>query len=137
VDDDVGRFIIPVTADDLAANGLLGDVDPDVCWRRSVETLMATKEDIMGLAVASDERIEAYVLYVPQEVEAEVVALHSMVDDDGRRLRQLLSRVQSTGIRTLRFPKAHSTEAPKALLDSLGFRRDRTHRRYGATARPD
>ena len=35
-----------------------------VCWERSVETLTARKDDIAGLAVASDERIEAYVLYV-------------------------------------------------------------------------
>ena len=34
-----------------------------MCWERSVETLTARKDDIAGLAVASDERIEAYVLY--------------------------------------------------------------------------
>ena len=56
--------MIPVTVDDLAANGLLGEADPQVCWERSVETLTARKDDIAGLAVASDERIEAYVLYV-------------------------------------------------------------------------
>ena len=55
-----GRFVIPVTVDDLAANGLLGEADPQVCWERSVETLTARKDDIAGLAVASDERIEAY-----------------------------------------------------------------------------
>ena len=59
-----GRFVIPVTVDDLAANGLLGEADPQVCWERSVETLTARKDDIAGLAVASDERIEAYLLYV-------------------------------------------------------------------------
>ena len=58
------RFVIPVTVDDLAANGLLGEGDPPVCWERSVETLTARKDDIAGLAVASDDRIEAYVLYV-------------------------------------------------------------------------
>ena len=57
-------FVIPVTVDDLAANGLLGEADPQVCWERSVETLTARKDEIAGLAVASDERIEAYVLYV-------------------------------------------------------------------------
>src|SRR6478672_6807249 len=59
-----GRFVIPVTVDDLAANGLLGEAHPQVCWTHSVETLTARKDDIEGLAVASDERIEAYVLYV-------------------------------------------------------------------------
>ena len=56
-------FVIPVTVDDLAANGLLGEAHPQVCWERSVETLTARKDDIAGLAVASDERIEAYMLY--------------------------------------------------------------------------
>ena len=54
--------MIPVTVDDLAANGLLGTADSQVCWERSVETLTARKDEITGLAVASDERIEAYVL---------------------------------------------------------------------------
>ena len=60
---EAGRFVIPVTVDDLAANGLLGEGDPQTCWKRSVETLTARKDNIAGLAVASDERIEAYVLY--------------------------------------------------------------------------
>ncbi len=56
-------FVIPVTIDDLAANGL-GEAHPQVCWERSVETLTARKGDITGLAVASDERIEACILYI-------------------------------------------------------------------------
>ena len=58
----VEGFVIPVTVDDLAANGLLGEAHPQVCWERSVETLTARKDEIAGLAVASDERIEAYIL---------------------------------------------------------------------------
>ena len=59
-----GSFIIPVTVDDLAANGLLGDEYPQTCWERSVETLIARKDEITGLAIASDERFEAYLLYI-------------------------------------------------------------------------
>ena len=73
-------FVIPVTVDDLAANGLLGERHPQVCWERSVETLTARKDDIAGLAVASDERIEAYVLYTPA---AEIVSLRSFIEDGG------------------------------------------------------
>ena len=69
-DHDVG-FVIPVTVDDLAANGLLGADHPQVCWKRSVETLTARKGDIAGLAVASDERIEAYLLYVTAQGDPE------------------------------------------------------------------
>ncbi len=63
----VDGFVIPVTVDDLSANGVLADADQQVCWKRSVETLSARKDDIAGLAVASDERIEAYLLYVTHE----------------------------------------------------------------------
>ena len=56
-------FVIPVTVDDLAANGLLEEAHSQGCWERSVETLTARKDDIAGLAVASDERIEAYILH--------------------------------------------------------------------------
>ena len=59
-------FVIPFTVDDLAANGLLGDDYPEVCWMRAVETLTARKGDIAGLAVASDERIEACLLYIKE-----------------------------------------------------------------------
>src|SRR5262245_18771085 len=46
------RLLIPVTVDDLAANGLLGEAYPRTCWERSVETLKARKDEIEGLAVA-------------------------------------------------------------------------------------
>jgi GNAT superfamily N-acetyltransferase len=73
-DDHDGRLVIPVTVDDLAANGLLGEAHPQVCWKRSVETLTATKDDIAGLAVASDERIEAYLLYMTRGLDPEGIA---------------------------------------------------------------
>src|SRR5262245_9487667 len=47
-------FAIPVSVDDLEANGLLDDGYPQTPWERSVETLRARKEEIAGLAVASD-----------------------------------------------------------------------------------
>src|SRR5688572_12083804 len=92
-------FVIPVTVDDLAANGLLGEDHPQVCWTRSVETLTARKDDIAGLAVASDERLEAYVLYVRCGMEeTEIVSLRSLVDDGGARLKQLLSHLRRRGV---------------------------------------
>jgi hypothetical protein len=83
--------VIPVTIDDLAANGLLGEDHPQVCWERSVETLTARKDDIEGLAVASDERIEAYFLYT--KPASEILSLRSLIEDDGARLKQLISRL--------------------------------------------
>ena len=133
-----GRFVIPVTIDDLAANGLLGEAHPQVCWKRSVETLTARKDDIAGLAVASDERIEAYLLYVKPGVEGtEIVSLRSFIEDGGARLKQLLSRLRAQGMRTFRFPKVHPAEISKECLETLGFRPAGGHLLYAARARSD
>ena len=130
--------MIPVTVDDLAANGLLGEAHPQVCWERSVETLTARKDDIAGLAVASDERIEAYLLYVKRGVEeTEIVSLRSFVEDGGARLKQLLSRLRARGMETFRFPKVHPAEISKEWLETLGFRPRRRASPLRSEARSD
>ena len=133
-----GRFLIPVTVDDLAANGLL-EATTRVCWERSIETLNARKEEIAGLAVVSDEQIEACLLYVrsggDQESTAEVLALRAFVEDDGARVEQLFSQVRAGGLTRWRFPKVHPDEVSNRLLEALGFRPAGEHRLYAATAR--
>lgn len=131
-------FVIPITRDDLAANDLVEERHPHACWERSAETLTARKDDIAGLAVASDERIEAYVLYVATGVEtAEILSLRSLVEDDGARLRQLLAHVRAQGVTSVRFPKVHASEASPQLLSALGFRAGSAYRSYAATAQSD
>ena len=71
--------MIPVTVDDLVANGLL-EIHAQSCWERSVETLTARKDEIEGLAVASDERIEAFILYLK---DGEILSLRSFIEDGG------------------------------------------------------
>ncbi len=130
-----GDLTTPITVDDLAATGLLHDADPHVCWRRSLETIVAAKDEVMGLAVASDERVEAYLLYSRREEEAEVLSLRSLVDDGGARIAHMLGRLQAGGIETLRLPRVHPTELPAEFLHALGFRPASGYRRYGAMAR--
>jgi GNAT superfamily N-acetyltransferase len=134
-----GCFVIPVSVDDLAANGLLGEADPERCWKRSIETLTARKDEIAGLAIASDERIEAYVLYTNgdagPEGTTEIMSLRSFVDDGGDRLKQLLARLGAQGVSTSHFPEVHPAEIPKELLETLGFRPAGVHRLYAAAAR--
>ena len=132
--DDDGGFVIPVTIDDLGANGLLEEAHPKACWERSVETLTARKDDIAGLAVASDEQIEAYLLYIKDGLGAEIVSLRSFVEDGGARLKQLVSRL---GTGTFRFPKVHPEEMSKERLETLGFRPADAHLLYAATARSE
>ena len=128
-----GFFTIPVTVDDLAANGLLGETDRQVCWERSVETLTARKGDIAGLAVASDESIEAYVLHA---ADGEVLSLRGLIEDEGARLGHLLARLRAQGL-ALRLPKVYPAEQSTALLETLGFRPGAAHRLYAARARAE
>jgi hypothetical protein len=107
---------------------------PQVGWERSVETLRARKDDIAGLAVASDERIEAYLLYIKRE-EAEIVSLRSFIDDGGARLKQLLSRLRAQGMETFRFSKVHPAEISKKWLETLGFSPAGEHLLYATRAR--
>jgi hypothetical protein len=130
-------FVIPVTVDDVVNNGLLEEAHPQVCWKRSVETLTARKDEIAGLAAASDERIEAYVLYVTCGLEeTEIVSLRSSVDDGGARLERLLAQLRAQGIKTFRFPKVHQAELSKGWLETLGFSPASRHLLYAARARP-
>ena len=135
----VEGLVIPVTIDDLAANGLLGPPSPSAsaslvqtCWERSVETLTARKDDIEGLAVASDERIEAFILYVN---DGEILSLRSLVDDEGARIAQLLSRLATLGLTTLRLPKVHPAEISQESLGMLGFRAAGSHLLFATKAR--
>jgi GNAT superfamily N-acetyltransferase len=137
-DSRVPGFVIPVTVDDLAANGLLEEAHPHVCWERSVETLAARKHDIAGFAVASDERIEAYLLYVTCDMEeTKILSLRAFVDDGGARLQHLLSPLRARGMETIRFPKVHPDEMSKEWLEMLGFRPAGEHRLYAARARSE
>ena len=129
-----GSFVIPVTVDDLAANGLLEGDHPQTCWERSEETLTARKEDIAGLAVASEERIEAYLLYIK---EGEILSLRTLVEDHGTRLSQLLLQLRAAATGAFRIPKVHPAEISKEILETLGFRPAGGHRLYAATARSD
>jgi ribosomal protein S18 acetylase RimI-like enzyme len=135
-------FVMPVTVDDLAANGLLepppapaGQGSP-ICWERSVETLTARKDDLQGFAVASDEGIEAYLLYRRVGDALELSALRSLIDDGGARLASLLALVRARGPERIWFPKVHPAEVPVAWLEGLGFSPAGAYRLFVGTARP-
>ena len=129
-----GMIVIPVTIDDLAANGLLGNSHPPTCWERTVETLTARKDEIEGLAVASDESIEAFVVYLK---DGEILSLRSFIENSGARLTQLLAQLGARGRTTLRFPKVHPAEISGELLEMLGFRAAGKHLLYAAKARSE
>ena len=122
-----GDLLIPMSVDDLSANGLLG-ADYQTCWERSVETVSARKEEITGLAVVSEDQIEAYILYIKDQI----LALRSLVHDGETRLRQLLAR---SGLTMCHLPKVHPGEISGSQLEAVGFRPTHRHRLFAATAR--
>jgi GNAT superfamily N-acetyltransferase len=126
-----GRWVMPVAVDDLAANGLLGEKRPQACWERSIDTLTARKDELVGLAIASDEGIEAYLLYTPA---GELLSLECFVEDGGARLRQLLSLLRARNLGSLAWPKVHPAEIPPDVLELPGFRATGAFRRYQARA---
>jgi hypothetical protein len=127
-------LVIPITIDDLAANGLFENAAVHA-WARSVETLAARKEYISGLAVASDERIEAYVLYEDDGAAAKIMSLRSLTDDGGTRLKQLLVQLRAQGVSTARFSRVHPAEMSEGLAQTLGLHAAGTHFLYAARAR--
>ena len=129
----VDGFMIPVTIDDLAANGLMEDRHPQQCWERSVETLTARKDDIQGFAVASDECIEAFILFLK---DGEILSMRSLIEDGGARLGQMLDQLRAQGLKTLRIQKVHPAEISAEFMAMLGFRSTGAHRLYAAKARP-
>ena len=140
-------FVIPVTVDDLAANGLFqeappsllasaGQGQPPVCWKRSLETVTARKDELEGLAVASEERIEAYLLYIKDGRQAEVVSFRSFFDNPpSTGLGPLVARVRAGGVQTLLLPKVHPSEVSQAYLETLGFRSAGRTRLHATIAR--
>ena len=130
------RMVIPVTIDDLAANDVLGGNHSQTCWERAVETLSARKDDISGFAVASEERLEAWLLYIKDGTRTDILALRSLSGSaPAAHLAQLLAQLWARGIGTVRFPKVHPAEVPREHLESLGFRPAGTHRLYVTRAR--
>jgi hypothetical protein len=103
-----------------------------VCWERSVQTLTARKDDIRGFAVATDEQLEAYLLYTEG---GEIIALRSLVEDDGARLTELLFQLCARGAGRPRFAKVHPAEIPAERLEPLGFRPAGGHVLYATLAR--
>jgi GNAT superfamily N-acetyltransferase len=126
------RFVIPVTVDDLAANGLLEANHPETSWERSVETLTARKHESTGLAVASDERIECFVLHQG----GEILSLRCVSGDGAARLARVLLQLRAQGVERIRFPRVHPSEISREVLDALGFRATAAHRLYAAAPQP-
>ncbi len=128
--------------DDLLGCGALNS-SADRSWERAVPTLQNLKDQLHGLAIASDTRVEAYALFrdLPSQAPGgrrEILSLGGAElggDDasDASRLLEIVIRVAcQAGARSVSVPKISSQEVSWAQLESLGFQKSRTYTRYAA-----
>ena len=128
--------------DDLLGCGALNS-PADRSWQRAVPTLQNRKDQLRGLAIASDTRVEAYALFrdLPSQAPGgrrEILSLGGAElggDDasDASRLLEIVIRVAcQAGALSVSVPKISSQEVSWAQLESLGFRKSRTYTRYAA-----
>ena len=129
--------VTEVGLDDLLRDGVLEpSVSRSRSWERALETLQNRKDQLKGLAIASDTRVEAYALFrdLPEHGRREIVGLggtHHRHEGDARyRLERLVRVVCQAGPLQVTVPRVSCEEIPWAELESMGFRRERTYTRY-------
>lgn len=132
-------LIAPATVDQLAASGAL-EAPPGAAWLRTRKTLVNRRDGLRAAAVASPDRIEAWVVFDPEAADgaAEVVGFGSA--EEARRellmgalLRHLIAEAPA---RPVRLARLAADEFPEPLLAGLGFAPEREYHRHAAEARP-
>jgi len=137
----VADGVSKISLEDLLRYELL-DPGESRSWERRLETLQNRKDQLQGLAIASDTRVEAYVLYRDLAVQGrrEIVALGTARQRGNREtdapvLLEIVVRVAcQAGALDVTVPKVSAEEIPWADLESMGFRMGRTYTRYAARA---
>ena len=111
----------PVTINELTAQELLID-DSQLSWRRMNETLENCKDDIAGLAIASPEAIEAYLLYRKDSQQTDIVRWYCASAKESPMLFKLLFRtLAAQGIQRVVVPELSPDELPFEILEENGF----------------
>jgi hypothetical protein len=111
-------------------------------WQRALETLQNCKEQIRGLALVTDTRVVACVLFRDdtRACRRELVAFGGVAapaDDTGgaRAMLEIVVRAacQSSPL-AVSVPRVSDSEIRWTELEAIGFRRDRTYTRYSTRA---
>jgi hypothetical protein len=129
--------VAPVTLADLVANDAV-ETAPPRPWARAHEALLKRQEGLSGLALASSDHIEAWLLWRERDRLREImgVGARSLRDGEGLDgLGLLVRHFASLSSGRVLFQKVHEDEVPWAWLEAWGFRGGREHRRYTATAK--
>lgn len=115
------ELVIATTFDELEANGVL-EKGVTRCWSRDLETLGKHRDSLQGLAVASVERIEAWVLFLDSDKERAVQGFGSFRGQGKAVWQELLWRQLASDDRELTISRVHPGENPARTLESRGFK---------------
>jgi GNAT superfamily N-acetyltransferase len=128
------RGVLPVGLGDLLANGAFDSKLPR-SWQRSVASLQGRARQLEGVAIASDERVEAFVLHRADGPGREIVALgHAAGETAEAFLGILVRHVGAVYPAPLAVPRIAQSEVRFELLESWGFRKTASVVGYAATA---
>ncbi len=132
-------WTLPISVDELVAEGLLQRRDGRA-WCRSHETLLARKDELQGLAIASPERLEAFLIFDPSPTARGGLAVLALECVDRARqevfLGVLLRALATRSGGALELPRLSDDEVPRSVLEAAGFLEGESYDRYGATATP-
>jgi GNAT superfamily N-acetyltransferase len=137
--DEAEGLLIPVTAAELQANGLLADASPQPAWERAAASLLALGERLAGTALVVEERLAASILYMSPGTGGEGRILRLAASDPAGAgahldllLRGLLRRQPGPWV----FPRALPSEPAVEALERYGFRPAARVLRMAAVAQP-
>lgn len=132
-------LVIPVSAAELQANGLLADPSPQLAWERAAPSLLALGERLAGTALVVEERLAASILYMRPGTGGEGRILRLAASDPAGAgahldllLRGLLRRHPGPWV----FPRALPFEPAVEALARYGFRPAARVLRMAAVAQP-
>ncbi len=127
--------VAAIGLDDLLSRGAL-DASVSRSWERALETLRNRKDQLEGLAITSDTRVEAYALYrdLPEHGRREIVSFGGTPQRHQADARVLLEQVVrvacQAGPLQVTIPRVSCEEIAGADLESMGFRSGQTYTCY-------
>lgn len=121
-------LISPITVEEIIESGAF-DEAIDRPWERALPTLKSRSRDLEGFAIASDERVESYVLWQRSGGGSEIAALGGTRPEF---LRPLLAEIGRRSAGPIRMAKVSAEEMPEPLRVAVGFRRESEYIGYAA-----
>lgn len=126
--------LVPVSLADLVANDAVAPRPPRP-WARDHEALLRRADGLSGLAVATPDRIEGWLLWRERDAPQRELMAFGGAGASRDLLGLLVRHVAAQAATPLVFRRVHEDEVPWAWLEALGFVPGREFRRYSTTAR--